>query len=732
MKAHEFYNENEVIAVVTTEPFARFLDYLAPEGGCKLGSFLILPLGKRKVLGVVWGPGEGNYEHSKLRSAASVINVPPMSYTMRKFLEVVSDYTITPLNLILRLCTRVPDLTKPSVTQKVFSLVSNYSDFKRTPQRDLLISALSKNKMNRLSSKEIVSISGVSSAVIAAGVRAGILDEERIERDSPYPTLDPKFNPKKLNLSQIEAYKAIRDLQQQNNFTPILLQGVTGSGKTEIYLEAVANALENGQQVLVLLPEIALTSEFFNRVKNRFGEKPAEWHSGITLAERRRVWKMVSSGGAKLVIGARSALFLPFMNLGLVIVDEEHDQSYKQEDGVIYNARDMAVLRSSIEGSVVILASATPSLESWVNAKNGKYKHVSIHERYGQATLPSLLAIDLRKEKLKSNEWISGSLEESVTECLQNKEQSLLFLNRRGYSPTTVCRACGSQISCDECDARMVEHRFINRLMCHQCGHTKVMPEKCPSCGIEGNLAVIGPGVERLAEEAQKKFSTATISVLSSDLYGSAKSLKAEIQKISEGNVDIIIGTQLVAKGHNFPKLRLVGVIDVDIGLQGSDLRAAERTYQLVRQVSGRAGRTDNKGRALIQTYQPEHPVVEAIIKGNDNDFWVSEAKQRKLACMPPFGKLVGIIISSTNLDNVMMLANQLKKNTHPLNILGARVYGPAPAPVARIKGRHRIRFLVKSPKISGLQDAIRNWVSTVSLKGDIRLSIDIDPQSFY
>ena len=732
MKAHEFYNENEVIAVVTTEPFARFLDYLAPEGGCKLGSFLILPLGKRKVLGVVWGPGEGNYEHSKLRSAASVINVPPMSYTMRKFLEVVSDYTITPLNLILRLCTRVPDLTKPSVTQKVFSLVSNYSDFKRTPQRDLLISALSKNKMNRLSSKEIVSISGVSSAVIAAAVRAGILDEERIERDSPYPTLDPKFNPKKLNLSQIEAYKAIRDLQQQNNFTPILLQGVTGSGKTEIYLEAVANALENGQQVLVLLPEIALTSEFFNRVKNRFGEKPAEWHSGITLAERRRVWKMVSSGGAKLVIGARSALFLPFMNLGLVIVDEEHDQSYKQEDGVIYNARDMAVLRSSIEGSAVILASATPSLESWVNAKNGKYKHVSIHERYGQATLPSLLAIDLRKEKLKSNEWISGSLEESVTECLQNKEQSLLFLNRRGYSPTTVCRACGSQISCDECDARMVEHRFINRLMCHQCGHTKVMPEKCPSCGIEGNLAVIGPGVERLAEEAQKKFSTATISVLSSDLYGSAKSLKAEIQKISEGNVDIIIGTQLVAKGHNFPKLRLVGVIDVDIGLQGSDLRAAERTYQLVRQVSGRAGRTDNKGRALIQTYQPEHPVVEAIIKGNDNDFWVSEAKQRKLACMPPFGKLVGIIISSTNLDNVMMLANQLKKNTHPLNILGARVYGPAPAPVARIKGRHRIRFLVKSPKISGLQDAIRNWVSTVSLKGDIRLSIDIDPQSFY
>ena len=732
MKAQEFYNENDVIAVVTTEPFARFLDYLAPEGGCKVGSFLILPLGKRKVIGVVWGAGEGNYERSKLRIATSVINVPTMSYTMRRFLEVVSDYTITPINLILRLCTRVPDLTKPSVTLKVFSLVSNYTDFKKTPQRDLLISALSKNKRSKLTAKEIVSISGVSSAVITAAARAGILDEQRIERDSPYPALDPDFKPKKLNSSQINADKEIRHVQKQNNFTAILLQGVTGSGKTEVYLEAVANALKNGQQVLVLLPEIALTSEFFNRVKNRFGEKPAEWHSGVTLAERRRVWKMVSSGGAKLVIGARSALFLPFMNLGLIIVDEEHDQSYKQEDGVIYNARDMAVLRSSIEGSMVILASATPSLESWVNAKNGKYKHVYIHERYGQATLPSLLAIDLRKEKLKSDEWISVSLKESVTECLNNKEQSLLFLNRRGYSPTTVCRTCGNQISCDECDARMVEHRFIKRLMCHQCGHTKVMPDKCPSCGIEGKLAVIGPGVERLAEEAQRKFPNAKISVLSSDLHGSAKSLKAEIQKISEGNIDIIIGTQLVAKGHNFPKLRLVGVIDIDIGLQGSDLRAAERTYQLVRQVSGRAGRTDNRGMALIQTYQPEHPVVEAIIKGDDDDFWVSEAKQRELACMTPFGKLVGIVISSNSLDKAMSLANQLKKNTHPLDILAAKIYGPAPAPISRIKGRHRIRFLVKSPRTSGLQDAIRNWVATVSLKGDLRLSIDIDPQSFY
>ena len=732
MKAQEFYNENERIAVVTTEPFARFLDYLAPEGGCKIGSFLILPLGKRKVMGVVWGPGDGQYEHSKLRNAISVIDAPPMSFSMRKFLEAVSDYTITPLNLILRLCTRVPDLNKPNVTQKVFSLVSNHSDFKKTPNRDRLISALLKTNKNKLTSKEIVSISGVSSAVIVAAARAGMLNEELIPRDSPYPILNPDFKPKKLSPSQIEVREKIKDLQNQNNFSAILLQGVTGSGKTEVYLEAVADALRKGGQILVLLPEIALTSEFFNRVKNRFGENPAEWHSGVTLAERRRVWKMVASGGAKLVIGARSALFLPFMNLGLVIVDEEHDHSYKQEDGVIYNARDMAVLRSSIERSTVILASATPSLESWVNAKNGKYSHVQIHKRYGEATLPNLSAIDLRKENLKSDEWISNRLEKSITECLQNSEQTLLFLNRRGYSPTTICRACGNQISCDQCDARMVEHRFINRLMCHQCGNTKSMPDKCPSCGIKGKLAVVGPGVERLAEEAQIKFPKAKISVLSSDLHGSAKSLKDEIQKISEGNTDIIIGTQLVAKGHNFPKLRLVGVIDIDIGLHGSDLRAVERTYQLIRQVSGRAGRTDNKGMALIQTYQPEHPVVEAILRGNDDDFWVSESKQRELACMPPFGKLVGIIISSSNLESAKFLANQLKKNTEALDKIGATVYGPAPAPIARIKRRHRIRLLIKSPRTPGLQDAVRKWVSIVSIKGDLRLSIDIDPQSFY
>ena len=732
MKAREFYNENERIAVVTTEPFARFLDYLAPEGGCKIGSFLILPLGKRKVIGVVWGPGDGQYDHSKLRHAISVIDAPPMSFSMRKFLEAVSDYTITPLNLILRLCTRVPDLNKPNITQKVFSLVSNHSDFKKTPNRDRLISALLKTNKNKLTIKEIVSISGVSSAVIAAAARTGILNEELIPRDSPYPILNPDFKPKKLSPSQIDVCEKIKDLQNQNNFSAILLQGVTGSGKTEVYLEAVADALRKGEQILVLLPEIALTSEFFNRVKNRFGENPAEWHSGVTLAERRRVWKMVASGGAKLVIGARSALFLPFMNLGLVIVDEEHDHSYKQEDGVIYNARDMAVLRSSIERSTVILASATPSLESWVNAKNGKYSHVQIHKRYGDATLPNLSAIDLRKENLKSDEWISNRLEKSITECLQNSEQTLLFLNRRGYSPTTICRACGNQIACDQCDARMVEHRFINRLMCHQCGNTKSKPDKCPSCEIKGKLAVVGPGVERLAEEAQIKFPKAKISVLSSDLHGSAKSLKDEIQKISEGNTDIIIGTQLVAKGHNFPKLRLVGVIDIDIGLHGSDLRAVERTYQLVRQVSGRAGRTDNKGMALIQTYQPEHPVVEAILKGDDDDFLVSEAKQRELACMPPFGKLVGIIISSSNLESATFLANQLKKNTEALDIIGARVYGPAPAPIARIKRRHRLRLLIKSPRTPGLQDAVRKWVSTVSLKGDLRLSIDIDPQSFY
>jgi primosomal protein N' (replication factor Y) len=441
---------------------------------------------------------------------------------------------------------------------------------------------------------------------------------------------------------------------------------------------------------------------------------------------------MAGSGGVGLVVGARSALFLPFRDLGLIVVDEEHDTSYKQEDGVHYNARDMAVLRASLTDAQVILASATPCLETWVNAETGKYGRIDLTSRFGAAEMPDLRALDMRAETLEPSRWISPTLAAHVQARMDAGEQSLLFLNRRGYAPVTICRACGHQIGCDHCDARMVEHRFLKRLVCHQCGETKPMPEACPHCHLTGKLAPVGPGVERLAEEVGQRFPTARVAVLSSDLFGSARALKDKIREIAEGGADIIIGTQLVAKGHNFPLLTLVGVIDADLGLQGSDLRAAERTFQLMRQVSGRAGRSARPGLALLQSFQPDHPVIRAILSGDEEAFWRAEAEERRVTGMPPFGRLAGIVLSSTDVQEVFDFGTALARLDGPLRQIGAQVFGPAPAPIARVRGRHRVRLLVKAAKGVALQPALKEWVAQIRPPTNLRLTIDIDPQSFY
>jgi primosomal protein N' (replication factor Y) len=458
---------------------------------------------------------------------------------------------------------------------------------------------------------------------------------------------------------------------------------------------------------------------------------PATWNSDLTSLERRRTWRAVADGRAKVVVGARSALFLPFRDLGLVVVDEEHDGSYKQEDGVLYNARDMAVLRASVESAQVILASATPCLETWWNAETGKYARLTLPARVGLAVLPKVSAIDMRLEDLGRGNWVSPTLATAVAERLERGEQALLFLNRRGYAPVTLCRACGHQIGCPHCDARMVEHRFLRRLMCHQCGETAPIPAACPDCGAEGKLSPVGPGVERLAEEVATLFPSARTAVLSSDLYGSARSLKEAIEQIADGAADLIIGTQLVAKGHNFPKLTLAGVIDADLGLYGSDLRAAERTFALMRQVSGRAGRADQPGEALLQTFQPQHPVIQAILKGDDEGFWRAEAEGRRMAGMPPFSRLCALIVSSESAQDAMDKATELARGTGPLKRIGAECWGPAPAPIARIRGRHRVRLLVRAPRGAPMQAAVAEWVAPVRLPGDLRLAIDVDPQSF-
>ncbi|MCL7463726.1 primosomal protein N' [Phaeovulum sp. NW3] len=727
----DWFEAGALVAVLTAEPIGRPLDYRAPEGGCAVGAFVEVPLGPRRVLGVVWGPGQGGFDPAKIRPVTRVLDAAPMREELRAFLVKMSDYTLTPLPAMLRLATRAPGLGEAPGTRKIYRLGAVLPD-RMTEARERVLEVLRDHGGAGFMLAELAGLAGVTTQVVKGLVKAGAVDEADIPRDLPFPRLDPDLPGKSLSTEQAEAAVRLCAGVRSGRYGTTLLRGVTGSGKTEVYLEAVAECLRQGRQALVLLPEIALTSEFLTRVEERFGARPGEWHSGVSQTERRRLWRMAGEGGVQLVVGARSALYLPFRDLGLIVVDEEHDTSYKQEEGALYNARDMAVLRASLASAQVVLASATPSLESWVNAEAGKYARIDLVSRFGESELPEMRTIDLRAEKMAANSWISPTLAAAVTDRIGKGEQAMLFLNRRGYAPVTVCRACGHQIGCDHCDARMVEHRFLKRLVCHQCGESKPVPTACPSCGAEGRLAPVGPGVERLAEEVAERFPGARVAVLSSDLFGSARALKEAIGTIAGGGADIIIGTQIVAKGHNFPLLTLVGVIDADLGLQGSDLRAAERTFQLMRQVAGRAGRADGrKGLALLQTHQPDHPVIRAILSGDDEAFWRAEAEARRAQGVPPFGRMAGIILSGPDLQQVFDFGAALARADMPLRRVGATLYGPAPAPIARVRGRHRVRLLVKADKGVPLQAAVAEWVGQLRAPANLRVAIDIDPQSF-
>ena len=731
MDADGQFEAGEAVGVLTAEPLGRLLDYRAPEGGCTLGSFVEVPLGPRRVIGVVWEKGSGGFDPGKLRDVIRVLEAVPMPLEMRGFLARAAEYTLTPLPAMLRLATRAPGLGDPPAMRRIYRLGERVPD-KLTEARARVLAELRAYGGIAFTLAELAEMAGVGPSVIKGLVGIGALIEAEAPRDQPFARLDPDRAGKILTSDQASGAAALLAAAKSGGYSTTLLKGVTGSGKTEVYLEAVAHCLRMGRQALVLLPEIALSAEFLSRVEARFGAAPAEWHSGITQTERRRVWRMMGQGAAGLVVGARSALFLPFRDLGLIVVDEEHDTSYKQEDGVLYHARDMAVLRAARCGAQVVLASATPSLESWANAQAGKYGRIDLSARFGPAELPEMRAIDMRDQALPADRWVSPSLLAEVAARLARGEQALLFLNRRGFAPITLCRACGNQVGCEDCDARMVEHRFLKRLVCHQCGATKPLPTACPACGVVGRMAAVGPGVERLGEEVAALFPQARVAVLSSDLFASARALKAQIVAIAEGAADIIIGTQLVAKGHNFPLLTLVGVIDADLGLQGSDLRAAERTFQLMRQVAGRAGRADRPGVALLQTHQPDHPVIRAILAGDEEGFWQAEAAERKAAGVPPFGRMAGIILSSPNVQEVFDFGAELARRDGPLRAIGAQIYGPAPAPIARIRGRHRVRLLVKAEKSAPLQQALAKWVAQLKQPTHLRLAIDIDPQSFY
>lgn len=713
-------------------PFPGPLDYAVPDGLTLVpGDFVKVELGARAVAGVVWGPGADDVPFERLKEVAARLDAPPMRPEMRTFLDRAAAYTMTPPGMMLRLATRVPDLGAPRRMRQIWRRGRGEPD-RVTPARARVLDVLAVHGGVGFTAADLAREAGVGASVIKGLAAQGVLEADQVPADPAYvPLSHADILGTHLNADQQDAAKALRSSVAEKGFSATLLYGVTGSGKTEVYLEAVAECLAQGRQALVLLPEVALTSAFLDRVEARFGARPAEWHHGVTGNERRRCWHAAADGTAQLVVGARSSLFLPFSDLGLIVIDEEHEGSYKQDEQVFYNARDMAVLRASVEGATAVLATATPSLESWANAEAGKYRRLDLPDRFGAAILPEIQMVDLRAHNPGRNRWIAPPLVRAARARLEAGEQVLFFLNRRGYAPLTLCRACGHHFGCPHCEAWLVTHRFRNELLCHQCGHTERVPSACPACGRDEALSIVGPGVERLAEEAAAHFPGARIEVLSSDLMQGTGHLKERLAAIAAGEADVIVGTQMIAKGHNFPKLTLVGAIDADMGLQGGDLRAAEKTYQILHQVAGRAGRADRKGRAMIQTVSPDHAVLQAIVSGDSEAFWRQEAEVRHEAGMPPYGRLAGIIVSGQDERRVWEIARALGAEAPALNRARVELFGPAPAPFARVRGKTRVRLLAKAAKGIALQAALAEWRGRVKVPSSVMVQIDIDPQSF-
>ena len=638
-------------------------DYLVPEKTkLELGSFVSVPFRNKEMKGIVWFDSGDKVAKEKLKTVSKVYKEIKVERNYISFLDFFYKYNLTPISKILRLV-----LPKDNILE---NFENNYNDKKKvdlSSETKINLTKLQKNLAERLS-------------------------------------------------------KSVK----KNKFERFLIDGVTGSGKTEIYFEAINEALRIGNQSLILLPEIALVDSLFKRVKDRFGFKPAIWHSDTKISEKRKIWNDVATGKLKLVIGARSALFLPFKNLNLIVIDEEHDSTYKQEEHVIYNARDMAIARASFENSIIVLASATPSMESIFNVRLNKYNQLSLPKRIGSAGLPAINVIDMREEYIEKDSWISPTLKSAIVENLNNNEQTLLFLNRRGYAPLTICKSCGHKIECKKCDSYLVHHKIRNIFICHQCGFSAEYQKECSECHSKSSFIQYGPGIERLNEELKKLFPKKIISAISSD---NSKNIADVMYSLEEGEIDIIIGTQIISKGYHLPNLTLVGIIDADLGLASSDLRASENTFQLLQQVAGRSGREEKPGRAFIQTYYPDHPVILSLVNSDKEKFINIELSARERSELPPYGRLASITLSDINEEKLVKFCKELS-SVIPIS-KKVKVLGPAPAPITKIRNRYRYKFLIKANKNVNIQEYIRQWFFDKKKPNSIRILIDIDPYNF-
>ncbi len=689
------------------------LDYRVPAGmEVRPGSIVVAPLGPRQLLGVVWEaermPSDAEVGDNRLRNLLAVADVPPLGAPLRRLVEWTADYYLAPPASVLRMTlasTSALEGARTAIEYRSTGVVPP----RLTPQREQALERIG-DRQGLI--RELATTADVSDAVIRGLVKVGAIEAVEVSLDSPYPVPDPSHHEPTLSEDQRAAADALVAGVAEHAFHPTLLDGVTGSGKTEVYFEAVAQAIRDGRQTLVLLPEIALTEPFLKRFHDRFGCEPIAWHSGLRSTQRRRAWRAIASGEALVTVGARSALFLPYRDLGLIVVDEAHETSFKQEEGVHYHARDVAVMRGKFEGCPVILASATPAIETRQQVATGRYAELKLPGRFGVAEMPTIEPIDLIKEPPERGRWLAPRLVKAMQETLERREQSLLFLNRRGYAPLTLCRTCGHRFQCPNCTAWMVEHRLTRRLACHHCGHIEPTPRVCPECKGEDTLVACGPGVERIADEVTALFPEAKTAVVTSDTIWSPAKAAEFVGRMEAGDIDIV-----------------VGVVDADLGLDGGDLRAAERTFQQIRPVSGRAGRGEKPGHVFIQTHSPGAQVMQALITGDADAFYAAETDARKDAGAPPFGRYAAIVVSSEDQSCAHDTAKLVGRSAPEVE--GMHVYGPAPAPLAMLRGRHRYRLLVHARRALDVQDVIRAWLGKLDWPSKVRVTVDVDPYNF-
>ena len=718
------------VRVLLPLPLAEAYDYRLPDAlYAGPGDCVLVPLGNREVTGVVWGEGSGDVDDSRLKDVIRRFDVAPLSDVARDFIDWVARYVMSPPGAVLRMTLRVPSALEPPKPVIAYRRSASWEDgaTRITPARQRVLDLLADGPPR--TAKDLMQEAGCGGGVVKGLAAAGALEMVEMPASGRIEEPDWQRPGRSLTADQQAAADALTAAVGEGGYSVTLLDGVTGSGKTEVYFEALAAALAAGRQVLVLLPEIALSAQWLDRFAARFGVRPHEWHSDLTQLRRRQTWRAVAEGRARVVVGARSALFLPYPDLGLIVVDEEHEQAYKQEDGVTYHARDMAVVRAKLGDFPIVLVSATPSLETTINAGSGRYARLHLPDRPGAARTPSVAAIDLREDPPDRGCFLSPPLRQALAGTLEAGEQAMLFLNRRGYAPLTLCRRCGHRLECPNCTAWLVEHRLAGRLQCHHCGYQSRLPRRCPSCEAEESFVACGPGVERVAEEVAALFPDARLAVMASDLIHGPAQAAEMVRAVTEHEVDLVIGTQLVAKGHHFPLLTLVGVVDADLGLAGGDLRASERTFQLLQQVAGRAGREERSGQVLVQTHMPDHPVISALVTGDRDGFLEREAEERRQRGLPPFGRLAAIVVSGPDPTLVDRVAGALARAAPQGAEL--RVLGPAPAPLAVLRGRHRRRLLVKAGRGVALQPFLKDWLEKVAAPGSVRVHVDIDPYSF-